>query len=217
MNLKNKLNLNLIIALFGLIIIIFILIFSRLPRNQKDTELTKNEPQTLKELQYEELSPNSSKKIISYNFAFDLSIFRDYYKDYFNNDTVVSVLDMEDSSENYIFTGSRIGETKWLGNNHIFFTSYCGSSCQGIYLVNVFSKETRQGVLSYMINEDNKPVYTHFRDWFGRDFEFNGWVDEIRSDTIGNKTYLIFYMTDDKGKSIGQKRFLYTGNGLEEK
>src|SRR3989344_20099 len=216
MNLKNKLNLNLIIALFGLIIIIFILIFSRLPRNQKDTELTKNEPQTLKELQYEELSPNSSKKIISYNFAFDLSIFRDYYKDYFNNDTVVSVLDMEDSSENYIFTGSRIGEPKWLGNDHVFFTSYCGSSCQGIYLVNVFNKETEQGVLSYMTSGDDKLVYTYFQDWFGRDFKFDGWVDDIRSDTVGDKIYLIFYMRNDEQKSIGQKRFLFTGKSLEE-
>ncbi|OGI64856.1 hypothetical protein A3H53_04770 [Candidatus Nomurabacteria bacterium RIFCSPLOWO2_02_FULL_40_10] len=216
MNLKHKLNLNLIIALFGLIIIIFILIFSRLPRNQKDTELTKNEPQTLKELQYEELSPNSSKKIISYNFAFDLSIFRDYYKDYFNNDTVVSVLDMEDSSENYIFTGSRIGEPKWLGNDHVFFTSYCGSSCQGIYLVNVFNKETEQGVLSYMTSGDDKLVYTYFQDWFGRDFKFDGWVDDIRSDTVGDKIYLIFYMRNDEQKSIGQKRFLFTGKSLEE-
>ena len=82
--------------------------------------------------------------------------------------------------------------------------------------MDVSNKETRQGVLSYMISKENKPIYTHFKDWFDREFKFNGWVDEIRSDTIGNKTYLIFYMRDGKSKSIGQKRFLFTGTALKE-
>ena len=123
---------------------------------------------------------------------------------------------MENGKEDYIFTGSRIGEPKWLGNEHVFFTSYCGSSCQGIYLVDVFNKETEQGVLSYMTSGDDEPVYTYFQDWFGHEFKLNGWVEEIRSETVDNKTYLIFNMRDDEQKSIGQKKFLFTGKALKE-
>ncbi|MEK7128434.1 MAG: hypothetical protein AAB933_02645 [Patescibacteria group bacterium] len=216
MNLKHKLNPNLIVALFGAMIIISALIFSHPPENPKDIKLTEKGTQSLKEIQYEELSPNSLYKIISYNFTFDLSIYKDYYKDYFYNDMVISVQDMEDGSENYIFTGSRIGEPKWLGNEHIFFTSYCGSSCKGIYLINVLNKETEQGVLSYMISGDDKPVFTYFKDWFDKEFKFDGWVEEIKSEIVNDKVYLIFYMIDDEHKSLGQKRFLFTEKALAE-
>ncbi len=216
MNLKDKLDIKLIFALLGIIVITVSIFFYPL-QNKEIKKPTDRELKTLKEVDYEELSPDGLNKIISYKTAFDLSFYLDYYKEYFDNNIIISVKDMEDGRESYVFTGGRIGEPKWLGNEHIFFTSYCGSSCQGIYLVNVFSKETRQGVLSYMINEDNKPVYTHFKDWFGHEFRFDGWVDEIRSDTIGEKVYLIFYMRDDKEKAIEQKKFLFTGKNLEEK
>ena len=67
-----------------------------------------------------------------------------------------------------------------------------------------------------MVLDEKRGPYTIFKDWFGHEFNFNGLVDEIRSDTIGDKVYLIFYMRDDKSKSIGQKKFLFTGKTLEE-
>ena len=200
----------------GLIVIITVIIFLNKPQIQENIKFADEESRDLRNLEYEKLSPDGLNKIILYRFSFDTSIYRDYYKDYFDNDTVISVRDVENGTENYIFTGNRIGEPEWLGNEYVFFTSYCGSSCQGIYLVDVQNKETFQGVLSYMISKDNKPVYTHFQDWFDEDFEFNGWVDEIRSDTVENKTYLIFYMRNNENKFIGQKRFLFTGQSLEE-
>ncbi len=216
MNWKHNLNCRFFLVLFGLIIIVIVFIFFNTSKNQKNIESAIKESKDLRELKYEKLSPDGLNKIILYYLAFDNSLYRDYYRDYFDNNMIVSVMDMEDGRENYLFTGGRISEPKWLGNKHIFFTSYCGSSCQGIYLINVFNKETRLGVLSYITQGDNKPVYTHFKDWFGHEFKFNGWVDEIRSDTLGDKIYLIFYMRDDKRKSIEPKRFLFTGNGLEE-
>lgn len=215
MNLKHRLSPNLILVSLGLIIICIMFIFIS-PRNQEEVKLAEVKFKSLRQLTYEELSPDTLNNIISYNFTFNTSVYGDYYKDYFNNDIVISVQDMEDDTENYVFTGSRIGEPKWLGNEHVFFTSYCGSSCQGIYLVNVFNKETKQGVLSYMFSEQNKTSYIVFKDWFGHTFKFKGLVDEIKSDTIGDKIYLIFYMRDDEQKSIGQKRFLFTGKILEE-
>lgn len=214
MNLKPKLDYGLLL-LFTLIIIIGTVIFFY-PLPKENIKLTDEKSEDLRNPDYEELSPDGLNKIILYHFSFDTSIYRDYYKDYFNNNTIVSVRDMKDGKENYLFAGARIGEPKWLGNEHIFFTSYCGSSCQGIYLVNVFSKETRQGVLSYMISEKNKPVYTHFKNWFDHEFKFDGWVDKIGSETVKDKVYLIFYMRNDEQKSIGQKRFLFTGKTLEE-
>ena len=214
MNWKPKLNTSLLL-LFGVVIVFSAIIFFNSPRNQEITKSTEKESKDLRDLEYEEVSPDGLNKVILYNFSFDSSIFRDYYKDYFDNDTVVSVRDIENETERYIFTGSRIGLPKWIGNEYVFFTSYCGSGCQGIYLVNVFNKETRQGVLGYTAREGNK-TQTYFTDWFDHDFKFEGWVDEIRSDTISNKTYLIFYMRDDNKKVIGQKRFLFTGEALKE-
>ena len=215
MNLKDKFNIKLILALLGIVVIIVSIFFHPL-QNQESKKPTDEELKTFKKVDYEELSPDGLNKIISYKTLFDPSFYGDYYKEYFDNNIIISARDMEDGRENYIFIGGRLGEPKWLGNVYVFFTSYCGSSCQGIYLVNVFNKETEHGVLSYMTQGDNKPVYTHFKDWFGHEFKFNGWVDGVRSETVDEKTYLIFDMGNGDKESIGQKRFLFTGNALEE-
>ena len=117
-------------------------------------------------IDYEKLSPDGLNKIISYRTVFDFSFYGDYYKEYFNNNRIVSIRN-KDGGEDYLFTGGKIGEPEWFGNEHVFFTSYCGSSCQGIYLINVFNKETKLGVLSYITSEDGKSSYTIFKDWFG--------------------------------------------------
>ncbi len=204
------------LVLIGNSILLFIVLFL-LCKNWQYINIHEREFRVQKEIQslegivredvYEEKSPDGKNTLTLYEVV-----------DIPEIDNFIAIKERTSKIEKYIFVSDfRDGFPKWLGNEHIFFTSYCGSSCQGIYLVNVFSKETRQGVLSYMINEDNKPVYTHFRDWFGHEFRFDGWVAEISSDTIRDETYLIFYMIDDNGKSIGQKKFLYTGNELKEK
>lgn len=217
MNWKPKLNSDLLVVLLGLIIIIGAFVsFNPNKSKQDNISLDIVEPKIFKELTYEELSPDGLNKIISYRTIFDINFYRDYYEEYFDNNIIISIRDMEDGRESYIFTGGRLGEPKWLGNEHVFFTSYCGSSCQGIYLVNVFNKETKIGVLSYMTQGDDKPIYTHFKDWHDHEFEFDGWVDDIRSETIKNKAYLIFHMRDNEHKSVRQKKFLFTGNALKE-
>lgn len=56
---------------------------------------------------------------------------------------------------------------------------------------------------------------THLKDWFGQEFEFEGYNENIRSVYIDGKTYLIFEMWNNK-QPIGEKKFLFTGNSLKE-
>lgn len=216
MNLRHKLCDNLTLTLFLSVSLIFLGVFYYSQEIKKDSQIENLTSQTLKTIGFEKLSPDGLNKIIKYSKIFDENFYKGYYGEYFDNDTIISVMDVESNKENYIFTGNRIGDPHWLGNEHIFFTSYCGTSCQGIYLVDIFNKETRLGVLSYMHQKENKNIYTNFQDWFGHDFNFNGWINEIKSEIVDDKTYLIFEMQNDEGKSIGVKRFLFTGTTLKE-
>lgn len=59
-----------------------------------------------------------------------------------------------------------------------------------------------------------KPAYTDFRDWSGREFKFNGLVDDVRAETVGGKNRLIFNMKDRAGGSLGDQKFLFVNGGL---
>ncbi len=216
MNLRHKLCDNLTVTLFLSVSLIFLGVFYYSQEIKKDSQVENFTPQTLKTIGFEKLSLDGLNKIISYGIDFNSSFYDNYYNEYFDNNIIISVKDMETRRENYLFTGNRIGYPHWLGNGHIFFTSYCGTSCQGIYLVDIFNKETRLGVLSYMDQKENKNIYTNFQDWFDHDFNFNGWVNKMKSEIIDDKIYLIFEMQDLDGKPIGVKRFLFTGNTLKE-
>lgn len=149
-----------------------------------------------------------------------------------NKENILTLYEIPDIPENYnililknkvskiknriFFPNSRDGLPHWIGNEHVFFTEYCGTGCQGISLLNVFTKEIRFGMLTYMDGSDSRDIYTHFNDWFDHNFEFNGWPDEIKSEIINGKVYLIFNMQNEKEKFIGQKKFLFTENSLKE-
>ena len=213
---NSRYSLNLFLIILGFVIIVGIIFLYCKIQDYKNTALISKEYKNLKEIVYENISPDGLNKIVLYNTIFDSSIYRDYYKDYFDNSIIISVRDIKDGTENYLFVGGQLGEPKWLGDEHVFFTSYCGSGCRGIYLVNVLNKETRFGTISTMDFKKNKPTYTIFQDWFSKEFKLNGLVDEIRSETLGNKTYLIFSMSDDEQKIIKQKRLLFAGSELRE-
>lgn len=230
MNLRDNFSKYFLLSIFALIPTVAILFFTlgyfkkyeqQLEQNKKQIlgaiSKTATSQNTLKSLQYKELSPDKSQEIIVYKLKFDPALYNDYYRDYFPNNTVIAVRNIKTQDEDYLFTGEeRTGNPHWLGNNNVFFTAYCGTSCQGIYLIDVRDKETYTGVLSYISSDKKGAWQTHFKDWFGQEFVFAGLVDKIRSEMIDSDIYLIFKMQDDEGNSVGEKRFLFTGKKLVE-
>lgn len=170
-----------------------------------------------KETTYEEYSPDQLQKIILYRTKYDPTFYNDYYKDFFLNRAIVAVVDLETYQERDIFIGEeRTGNPHWLGNKYVFFTTYCGTACKGIYLSNVENKELQMGVWGYLFSESKNEWITHFKDWFDSKHEFEGVVDEVVSQTLNDKTYLIFKRQNYQGNTLPEKRYLFTGNKLVE-
>lgn len=171
-----------------------------------------------RKLIHQESSPDGKKIILMYEMPFHPGL-NDYYYDYLSSQYFIAVKEIESSRERYIFVGDyKTGFPHWLDNEYIYFTAGCGTSCQGLYLVNTRSRESRSAVLSYIfsISNDKKNWETHFKDWFDQEFRFEGLVDKIKSEIIAGKAYLVFKMEDGEGNSIGEKRFLFTGEELKE-
>jgi len=101
----------------------------------------------------------------------------------------------------------------WLGNNNIIFLRHCGSSCQGLTLLNVQNGKIANATLSYMFSS-NQPPYTQFKDWFGNEHKMENLVSKVSTETINDKFYLIFEMSNEAGETNEQKRFLFTGESL---
>lgn len=180
-----------------------------------DLDLRRAEKE-MKEIEYEELSPDQSRKAVLYKMLFDSNLYNGYYNDYFYNKMIVAAVDIEGQREYYVFTGEeRTGNPHWLGNNYVFFTTYCGTACKGLYLIDIRNKETLLTTLSYIFSYEKGAYDTHLRDWFGQEFVFEGIVEEIRSETVGDNVYLIFKMKNNQGHYLYEKQFLFTGNSLE--
>jgi len=105
---------------------------------------------------------------------------------------------------------------QWLGNDHIFFTVHCGTDCEGLILRNVVTGETHSATLSDSSWQGIKrKPYIIFPDWFSKkEFKLNGFLDEISGEIKDDQTYLVFKMVDDNDRSLGEIKFLFTGNSL---
>lgn len=179
-------------------------------------EKANNSDRKLKKIKYEELSPDGAQKVIKYKMVFDEQLYDDYYNEFFINQKIIAVEDIKTSKEYYVFTGEeRTGDPHWLGDDYIFFTTNCGTSCQGLYLVDVRNKESELAVISYVFNGDGLWM-THFKDWFGEKFIFKGLVDKITSLTVGDESYLILKMKDINKNPLGEERLLFTGDSLKD-
>ena len=89
--------------------------------NQKETQLSQG---IVKDAEYQETSPDGGKELMQYEIP-----------DNPENQYFVAVKDKASKIENYIFASeSRDGFPHWLGNEYIYFTIHCGSSCEGIDL-----------------------------------------------------------------------------------
>lgn len=179
--------------------------------------LDNREARKVKDIEHEEFSPNQLKKVVVYKMTFDPELYNDYYEDYFYNRKIIAVRDIKSRREEYIFTGEeRTGDPHWLGNNYVFFTTYCGTACRGLYLVDTRNKETWLAVLDHTFSYKKDVYDTHFKDWFGQEFVSEGLIDEIKSEMVDDKAYLIFKMKNNQGDFTYEKRFLFTGGELKE-
>lgn len=177
-----------------------------------------NEIKEARDVEYQERSPDGKNIVTLYKLPYNPSIHTDYYQDYFQNQKIIAVRDLDNQKESIVFTGEeRINDPHWLGNKHIFFTTYCGTACKGVYLVDTNNKESNLAVWGYIFSEEKSNWETHFKDWFRQEFVFDGLVDKIESEITNNNIYLIFKMEDDQSNSVGEKRFLFTGKKLVER
>lgn len=176
----------------------------------------KNSEAVSRENTYEELSPNRDRKVIRYKLDYRPELFSKSYTTYLDNNAILAVVknigDVE--RESFLFIGEeRTGNPHWLGNRYLFFKAHCGSSCQGLILLDTENRQIWNGVLSYYAGKDESQK-THFSSWFDQDFELDGSIGQIHADIVDNKPYLIFDMKNEQGVEIGQRRFLFTGSKL---
>ncbi|MDO8570204.1 MAG: hypothetical protein Q7R97_01295 [Candidatus Daviesbacteria bacterium] len=163
---------------------------------------------------HSEVSPDGLKEIILYEKSFTGNTQEEYHN-YLANQHIFAVREFDPWNENEIFLGDEmVGYPHWLGNDFIFFTTRCGTGCRGLELVNIHSKESKGAVITTTpISKDG--YETNFRDWFGHEYQFSGSDKNLRSVYLNGKVYLIFEMWNNN-QSIGEKKFLFTGNLLEE-
>ncbi|PIY79786.1 MAG: hypothetical protein COY81_00925 [Candidatus Pacebacteria bacterium CG_4_10_14_0_8_um_filter_43_12] len=97
---------------------------------------------------------------------------------------------------------------QWLGNDHLFFLRHCGTSCQGVTLLDIRSSETSNATLSYSSFSDQPPM-TYFKDWFGQEYKMGGLLDKLLSRTDNNQHYLVFVLKDIEGNYLEEKEILF--------
>lgn len=160
-----------------------------------------------KEHWYLDRSPLSTRNLVTYRIN-NQPLFEDYI--------MIAIQDINGQQEEPLFIGEgRTGRPHWLDDDHIFFTTYCGTACQGIYLIDVRNKETKLATLSFTFTKTNN-WETHFSDWFGRRFQFPGLLGDIGTESTKNNFYLVFNGKDQSEHSLGVKKFLFTGDALVE-
>ncbi len=205
-------------------LLILIILFSYLDKGKETNENsyfnngpTQNNYEALdRKNTYEELSPNGNRKVIRYKLNYHSELFSENYTTYLNNNVILAVVEKNGDTEreNFLFVGEeRTGDPHWLGNKYLFFKAYCGTSCQGLVLLDTENNQVWKGALGYFSGKDEKPR-TSFSGWFDQDFRFEDSVSQIHAAIIDNKPYLIFDMENGQGVESGQKRFLFTGNKL---
>jgi len=169
--------------------------------------------QHFKSILSQSLSPDKSRQLTSYNLSFNKLFFDDYDLDYYPNQFMIAIKDMDTGISHYIFMGDRAGEPKWLGNDYIFYTDYCGTGCQAFILRDVSSGELHFGYLGYFFR-DNGTAYTLVQDWSGKLSRLEGLSQDIVSETANGKTFLVFGITDGQGKQLGEKKLLFHEDSL---
>ncbi|MBI2596789.1 hypothetical protein HYW41_01410 [Candidatus Daviesbacteria bacterium] len=160
-----------------------------------------------KELLRQEISPTRIRRAITYKL---------HNKPLFQDHIMIATQDSNSETEEPLFIGEeRTGMPQWLDDEHILFTSYCGTACQGVYLINVRNKEAKLATLSFTFSDTNT-WETHFSDWFGKKFQFPGLLGDIGTEFSNDNFYLVFRKKDQLDNDSGKRRLLFTGGTLIE-
>lgn len=213
MSWKNSLTLRIILPLLAIALSIFLFLASALLGMAIYDEYTKyqeawedgQKKNIKKEHLEQEVSPQLTKRVITYKLNNE-SLFKDQI--------IMAVEDLNIQKEDYIFIGEE-RKPKWLDDDHVFFTSYCGTACKGIYLIDIRNKEVKLATLSYIFS-DNNSWETHFKDWFGKEFQFSGLVEDIGTLFENDNYFLVFQTKDQASNHLREKKFIFTGENLVE-
>lgn len=208
-------------CILGICVVFFLFNLTDAPRDfdptySPTTATSTFQPQPIRTETFQELSPDGSSTIYRYKLSNTANLFGNIFTTYLDNNIIISRVENFDDlqREYYIFIGEeRTGNPHWLGNNHVFFTSYCGSACQGLILLDVKTGQRWQGVLSSLPNSQSQ-MFTYFTDWFDQKFRFSGLVESMRGELKNNQPFLVFETINDVGVESGEKRFLFTGSSL---
>lgn len=93
------------------------------------------------------------------------------------------------------------GPIQNVGNEYIFYTVYCGSSCKGLFLVRIPTGEVYKATLSYPFDHAEQKDYALFTDWHSNDFELDDLFDQVTATVHGNTAVLTFTNTDKQTTS----------------
>jgi len=178
-----------------------------------ESTVTYQEDKRQRKLVYQEISPDSKRKIMLYEMPF-LGRGELDYRNYLSNQYLFAVETPFSGREYQVFINDyKTGYPHWLGNEHIFFTGGCGTGCQTLHLVDVNSKESRQGLLEFTPLQGNK-TESKFYDWFGQKFKFQGVIQHIQSAFLDNQAFLIFQL-DNPDEPSSEQKFLFTKTQLK--
>jgi len=81
------------------------------------------------------------------------------------------------------------------GNDRIFYTTYCGSSCLGFEVISLTTGQKQKGSLAFLF-DDNSDEYTVFGDWNGIYHRFDGEFISVSGSEQGEKLTLDFTIRD---------------------
>lgn len=101
-------------------------------------------------------------------------------------------------------------DIQWLGENYLVFLRHCGTACQGLSLLDVYTGEVKNATLSYHTFPD-QPLFTHFEDWFGTQFHWNGALKQVKTRFENGNNYLVFVLQDESGENIREEKVLFQG------
>ena len=96
-------------------------------------------------------------------------------------------------------------DIQWLGERYLFFLRHCGSSCQGLSLLDTQTREVKNATLTYQ-SYPTLPASTFFKDWSGREFQMEGFPKKIQSRSNGDINSIIFSLEDKAGREVGKRK-----------
>ena len=103
----------------------------------------------------------------------------------------------------------RTGPIKRIGNVAIFYEVYCGTACMGIKVVNLHTGVVNKATIANMDFEPENGTYTTYDDWTGKEYTFQGFPDDITSESDEIHSSLILHLVNEKNLPLGENQIEY--------